>query len=267
MAPKKKPAVAAKGAPAAAAGGKVYDCGAPYGKVTGYNSDPHNALHIEFNMDGKFWPGTAAERAKSWRVRTEAYVPRFPFTDGAAPAYLVTQGGYPYPYPAPKLLKLLPKGAFTDGLDSEDETPGGQEGNDDPAQEEEPKKTRSKSSKKTEIEYDDSRPGAEIADEVNELVTKLHGEKGGTGDDLELLGAKKKVAKYKVAPTGWMCLAAKVKAALLGLCFSGVKDGAADLAFTGPKLKNPLAQGITRNTASTWKEIDSWVEGSRHVRI
>ena len=65
-----------------------------------------------------------------------------------------------------------------------------------------------------------------------------------------------------VHPAGWMCLAAKVKAALLGVCFSGVKDGAADLAF-----RNPMAQGITRNTASTWKEIDSWVEGSRHVRI
>ena len=257
MPKKKKPA--AHGAVAAAAGGKLYDCGAPYGKVTGYNSDPHNALHIYFDMSGTFWPShNEADRAKSWRVCVEAYVSQFPFPNGAAPAYLVTQGGYPYPYPASKLLKLLPKGAFTDGLDSEDETPGGQEGNDDPAQEEEPKKTRSKSSKKTEIEYDDSRPGAEIADEVNELVTKLHGEKGGTGDDLELLGAKKKVAKYKVAPTGWMCLAAKVKAALLGVCFSGVKDGAADLAFTGPKLRNPVAQGITRNTASTWRLVDSF---------
>ena len=43
----KKPA--AHGAVAAAAGGKLYDCGAPYGKVTGYNSDPHNALHIYFS--------------------------------------------------------------------------------------------------------------------------------------------------------------------------------------------------------------------------
>ena len=106
-------------------------------------------------------------------------------------------------------------------------------------------------------EYDDSRPAAEVADEINEIITELHGEKGGKGEEEgpEAPKGKKKVS-YKVKPTGWTSSAVEVLAVLVGMTWSGARDSAAS-TFNGPTLKNPLAQGITRTTAASWTLLDS----------
>ena len=156
----------------------------------------------------------------------------------------------------PMISKLMPKGSIQDFQDSDDELP--QRTNlpdsDDPEQEAAPRLTRKK---KEVAEYDDSRPAAEVADEINEIITELHGEKGGKGEEEgpEAPKGKKKVS-YKVKPTGWTSSAVEVLAVLVGMPWSGARDGAAS-TFTGPTLKNPLAQGITRTAAASWTLLDS----------
>ena len=147
--------------------------------------------------------------------------------------------------------------------DSDDELPRRTNlpDSDDPEQEAAPRLTRKK---KEGAEYDDSRPAAEVADEINEIITELHGEKGGKGEEEGPEAPKgKKKASYKVKPTGWTSSAVEVLAVLVGMTWSGARDGAAmrgqfsDSTFNGPTLKNPLAQGITRIKATSWTLLDS----------
>jgi len=251
---KKKKSATSSAASSSASAGTLYDLGPPYGKVLGFDDDPWSAAGRDVVVPGSFWPDeSAAEQKKSWKCRVAARQPEFPFAKGTAIAYYIEHDDYYYPMPAPMLGKFLPKGFIPDYTDSADEELSEEDEAGD--EDEQPKKTRKtgggRKKAAAELEYDDTRPAAGVADEINELITRLHSIKGGKDDEdaVELEGAKKKAARYKTPPTGWKSTAAQMVSALLGISCA--------LPDT-PTLKDPRAQGITRLSAQTWRMVDSF---------
>ena len=250
MAPKKKAAAAGS-----STGSRLFDLGVAYGEHVGRSDDPWSVINKKASIYGNFWGYTGKEGRARYPATVAAYNAEFPWSDGkAAPAYYVEAEEYYYPMRPEGLARCLPPGSVPHYVNSEDEEDAAGKSSDEEndqaqvaARKRKPSAARAPKQAET---FDASRPGHAVHDEVLAAVDALHGQtaaKGQEGSAFPGLGDKDP-RKYTRLPTGWRSPVALVTAALTLMTCTA----------SGPKLKNPAAQGITRNTIKSWRLVDSF---------